>query len=65
MGRRLREHNAGRGGKFTRSRLPVSVVYEEGAGSRSEALKRERAIKAMRRKEKMRLIAYQALATRA
>ncbi len=63
--RRVREHNAGVGGKFTRSRLPVAVVYTEELGSRSEALRRERAIKAMRRGDKLRLVAQVASATRA
>jgi predicted GIY-YIG superfamily endonuclease len=63
--RRVREHNSGTGSKFTRSRLPVSVVYKEELGSRSEALRRERAIKAMKRREKLRLVGHAALATSA
>jgi putative endonuclease len=63
--RRLREHSSGAGSKFTRSRLPVSVVYKEELEGRSEALRRERAIKAMRRSEKLRLVGHAALATRA
>jgi len=63
--RRVREHNSGVGSKFTRSRLPVSVVYKEELAGRSEALRRERAIKAMRRNEKLRLVGHAALATSA
>lgn len=63
--RRVREHNAGTGSKFTRSRLPVSLVYKEEAGSRSEALRRERAIKAMARGEKLRLVRHAAFAASA
>ncbi len=63
--RRVREHNSGTGSKFTRSRLPVAVVYKEELGSRSEALRREREIKAMRRGEKLRLVGHAALATSA
>lgn len=62
--RRVREHNSGKGSKFTRSRLPVALVYREELGARSEALRRERAIKAMRRTEKLGLVG-QASATRA
>jgi predicted GIY-YIG superfamily endonuclease len=65
LDRRLREHNLGTGSKFTRSRLPVAVVYKEELGGRSEALRRERAIKAMRREEKLRLVGHAALATSA
>ena len=63
--RRVREHNSGTGSKFTRSRLPVTVVYKEESGSRSQALRRERAIKAMRREEKLLLVGHSALATSA
>jgi putative endonuclease len=63
--RRLREHNSGAGSKFTRSRLPVAVVYKEEMGNRSEALRRELAIKAMRKSEKLRLVGHAALATSA
>jgi putative endonuclease len=63
--RRVREHNSGTGSRFTRSRLPVAVVYVEDLGSRSEALRRERAIKAMRRGEKLLLVSHTAVATRA
>ncbi len=63
--RRVREHNSGTGSRFTRSRLPVTVVYKEQQGSRSEALRRERAIKGMRRSEKLLLVGHTAFATSA
>jgi putative endonuclease len=63
--RRLRQHNSGVGSRFTRSRLPVTLVYKETASTRSEALRREHAIKAMKRREKLSLINYAALATSA
>lgn len=55
--RRLRAHQAGRGAKYTRSRLPVELVYQEPAADRSAALRREAAIKALTRGEKLALIA--------
>ena len=55
--RRLKVHNAGKGAKYTKSRLPVEMVYCEENLSKSEAMKRERAIKKLSRKEKERLIA--------
>ena len=61
--RRVREHRSGSGGKFTRSRLPVTVVYKEESKNRSEALRREYAIKKMSRKEKLVLVSQTALAT--
>jgi predicted GIY-YIG superfamily endonuclease len=42
---RVGEHNAGGGAKYTRSRLPVELVYIEDAIDRSAALRREAAIK--------------------
>lgn len=57
LARRLRAHQSGRGAKYTRSRLPVELVYREAAEDRSAALRREAAIKAMIRAEKLALIA--------
>ena len=54
--RRLTEHNSGKGGRFTRFRTPVKLVYKEKVASRSEALKREAAIKKLSRPEKLSLI---------
>lgn len=54
--RRVQTHNAGKGAKYTRSRLPVKVVYREECQDRSEALRREYAIKQLPRREKERLI---------
>jgi putative endonuclease len=50
--RRLAEHNRGCGAAYTRSRLPVELIYLERVGSRSHALRREHAIKRMSRAEK-------------
>ena len=55
--RRLAAHNAGRGAKYTRSRLPVKMVYHESFATRSEAMKRECAIKRLSREQKLKLIA--------
>jgi putative endonuclease len=54
--RRLAEHNAGRGGAYTRSKGPVIMVYREMAIDRSEAQRRERAIKRLSRAEKEDLV---------
>lgn len=54
--RRLRQHNSGKGAKYTRSHLPVSLQYQEGPMEKSEALRREMEIKKMPREEKLRLI---------
>lgn len=57
LDRRLRVHQAGRGAKYTRSRLPVELVYREAVPDRSAALRREAAIKRMDRRAKLALIA--------
>lgn len=56
LGKRLKMHNAGRASKYTRSRLPVKLVYYEEYAGKSEAMKRECAIKRLGRKEKEALI---------
>jgi putative endonuclease len=53
---RIASHNAGRGSKYTRARLPVRFVYCEKFKTKSEALKREIEIKKLSRKEKLELI---------
>ena len=55
--RRLAAHSSGRGAKYTRSRLPVALVWQEAQPDKSAALRRERQIKALSRAEKLRLIA--------
>lgn len=54
--RRCQQHNAGTASRYTRSRLPVKLVLQEVHPSQSAALKREAAIKAMTRKEKLAMI---------
>ena len=53
---RVAVHNSGRGAKYTRSRLPVHLVYEEVLTDRSSALKREIEIKRMTPKDKRQLV---------
>jgi predicted GIY-YIG superfamily endonuclease len=60
--RRSQQHNAGTASRYTRTRLPVRMVYQEAQPSRSAALKREAAIKAMTRAEKLTLIRLRAKA---
>jgi uncharacterized protein (TIGR02453 family) len=57
VGRRVVQHNAGRGAAYTRARRPVRLVYAEPAGDLSAALRREWAIKRLARKEKEAMIA--------
>ena len=54
--RRVAQHNAGRGGYYTRARRPVVLVYSEVAVDRSAAMRREAAIKRLTRSDKERLI---------
>jgi len=54
---RVATHNAGRGAKYTRGRLPVELVYEERIGDRGQALSREAQIKRLPTKEKRLLVA--------
>ncbi len=54
--RRVREHNAGKGAKYTKSRRPVSLVYFEVFDTKEEAMRREYAIKHLKRKDKLKLL---------
>lgn len=56
LDRRLEQHNAGTASRYTRSRLPVTIEYQEEQPNQSLALKRELAIKAISRKAKDSLI---------
>ena len=54
--KRLTDHNAGKGAKYTKSRRPVELVYYVCDETKEEAMRREYAIKRMSRKEKLQLI---------
>lgn len=54
--RRRQQHTAGTASRYTRSRRPVELVYQEARPSQSSALKREVAIKAMTRRGKLAMI---------
>ena len=54
--KRLEAHNSGKGAKYTKSRRPVTLVYYEEFATKEEAMKREYAIKQMKREEKKALI---------
>ncbi len=54
--RRVAEHNAGEGAKYTRGRTPVEVVHIESFASKSAAMSREYDIKELSRHEKERLV---------
>lgn len=54
---RITQHNTGRGAKYTRSRRPVTLVYQEAAADRSAALRREHEIKRMAPQAKRALVA--------
>ena len=56
---RIREHNSGKGSKYTNSRRPVKLVYKETCENKSAALKREAQIKRMSRKQKLNLASYE------
>jgi predicted GIY-YIG superfamily endonuclease len=54
--RRCQQHNAGTASRYTRSRRPTKLIYQEPYPSQSEALKREAAIKALTRQQKVALL---------
>lgn len=56
---RVKAHNAGRGSRYCKQRRPVRLVYQEELATRSEAQRRELAIKRMSRRKKLELIEQQ------
>jgi predicted GIY-YIG superfamily endonuclease len=56
VGKRVAQHNAGKGARYTRTRLPVVILYLEECPSRARALSREHAIKQLGREGKQRLV---------
>ena len=54
--KRIKAHSDGKGAKYTRARVPVELVYFEVFEDKIEAMKREYAIKQLKRKEKLELI---------
>jgi putative endonuclease len=53
--RRLRDHNAGRGGRYTRSRRPVELIYLEPQSDAHAARLREVLLKRLKRSDKLKL----------
>jgi len=53
---RVKQHSEGRGATYTRTRLPVKLLYQQEGLTRSEALVREAQIKAMPRSKKEEII---------
>lgn len=54
--KRIKDHNSGRGAKYTKSRRPVLLAYYEEFATKEEAMRREWQIKQMKRQEKLSLI---------
>jgi putative endonuclease len=54
--RRVKQHNKGVGAKYTSTRRPVKLVYLEAKPNRTEAMRRELAIKKMKRAKKSKLV---------
>ncbi|MED3662454.1 GIY-YIG nuclease family protein [Ureibacillus sp. FSL K6-8385] len=54
--RRIRQHNEGKGAKYTRARRPVQCIYYEIFETKEEALKAEYAFKQLKRSEKIKYI---------
>ena len=57
LDKRIKDHNAGKGAKYTKTRLPVKLMYFEEFDTKEEAMSREWHIKQLRREKKMELIA--------
>lgn len=56
LNKRIATHNKGKGAKYTKTRIPVTLGYSEEFDDKSAAMKREWQIKQLDRKEKLQLI---------
>ena len=54
--KRIKDHNSGRGAKYTKSRRPVLLAYYEEFATKEEAMRREWEIKQLKRQEKQDLV---------
>ena len=54
--KRLAAHNSGKGAKYTKTRLPVELVYFESFDSKNQAMSREAQFKQLSREQKLKLI---------
>lgn len=54
--KRIKDHNDGKGAKYTKSRRPVILAYYEKFATKEEAMSREYAIKKLSRRQKEALI---------
>ena len=58
MAKRVRSHQSGKGGKYTRSRLPVKLIKKWRARNRIEAMGKEALFKALSRREKSKKLGF-------
>ena len=56
LAKRVKTHQSGKGGKYTRSRLPVRLIKKWKAKNRSEAMRKEALFKSLTRNEKSRAL---------
>ncbi len=56
LDKRIKAHNEGKGAKYTKARRPVTLTYYEEYENKSDALKREAAIKKLSRAEKVNMV---------
>lgn len=61
--KRMKSHNNGTGAKYTKPRRPVTLAYLEVFETKSEAMKREAALKKMSHRQKEELIANYSAST--
>ena len=57
--KRVADHNAGKGAKYTKPRLPVKLAYYEAFENKEEACRREYEIKQLTRAQKLKLIGFE------
>lgn len=56
--KRIKNHNEGKGAKYTKTRRPVELVYYEAFSTKEEAMRREYQIKQLNKKDKLALFQW-------
>ena len=59
LDKRMKLHMSGKGARYTRTHRPKKIVYSEEVGSRADAMRREKSIKRLNHRQKLRLIKSQ------
>lgn len=59
LSKRMRQHNCGKGAKYTRSRRPIQLLWWDKFSTKRQAMQREAAVKKWNRQQKLQLLSWE------